>query len=212
MKIQILAFEPRLDQNNVPESFEWQGKLLYPYAVTYKSEDGQQYRGEAYVLSNPPWWEIGSTLDATVTQDEKREGGHKLSITRPPMPQHHTGGTKFPRQNTGQTQQPTFQPPAATAPTQFEQQQPTAYQGHEPQQPQQVQPPTRGDFREALIVAQSSMKVAAEYIPTLNDQDFNDLKDILKVQVDVIPSYAKHIATETYKIAYALIGKDDLPF
>lgn len=209
MKIQILAFEPRLDQNNVPESFQWQGKTLYPYAVTY-SMDGQQYKGEAFSSGNPPWWEIGGTYDASVSQDEKRVGGHKLSITRPPMPQHHTGGTNFPRQNTSQTQQQTFQAPQATTPTQFEQPQPTAAPQQQPQQ--QAGPPTRGDFREALIVAQSSMKVAAEYIPTLGDQDFNDLKDVLQVQVDVIPAYAKHIARETYNIAYFLIGKDDLPF
>ena len=214
MKIQILAFEPRIDQKtNLPESFEWQGKVLYPYAVTYKAEDGQQYKGEAFAQSNPPWWEIGNTYDAAPTQDAKRIGGHKLKITRPPMPEHHTGGSPFPTGNHGP--QPQFGQGQATAPPQYQQPTPTATQPPPPPpQPQQKQQevPTRGDFRESLIVAQSSMKAAVEYIPTLSDQEFIALKETLKVQVDVIPAYAKHIAVETYKIAYSLIGKDDLPF
>lgn len=213
MKIQILAFEPRIDQKtNLPESFEWQGKVLYPYAVTYKAEDGQQYRGEAFAQATPPWWEIGTSYDAALTQDAKRIGGHKLKITRPPMPEHHTGGSSFPKGTS--TPQPQFGQQQQTAPPQYQQPQRTAPPEPPPPQPQQKQQevPTRGDFREALIVAQSSMKAAVEYIPTLTEQQFNDLKEALREQVNVVPAYAKFIATETYKIAYSLIGKDDLPF
>lgn len=212
MKIQILAFEPRLDQNNVPESFEWQNKILYPYAVTY-SMDGMQYRGEAFSASNPPWWEIGNSYDVNITQDAKREGGHKLTITRPPMPQHHTGGMQFAQPN--QTPQQQFQQPTQTPTPQQQQPQPTAVSTPPPQQQQQqTNVPTRDDFRQALIVSQTSMKVASEYIPTLSEVEFNSLKGILQVETDIIPAFAKHIAHETYKIAYSIIttGKDDLPF
>ena len=163
--------------------------------------DGQQYQGESNVTKTPPWWEIGGEYEVNTTQDAKRIGGHKLSFVRPPM--QHTGGSPFPQQNTSQTQAPQYGQQTVSAPQQPQQPQ-TAYGGAAPKQ-ETPNVPTKDDFRQALIVSQTSMKVAGEYIPTLTEPEKVELMSRLGTEEDIVAAFAAKIAKETYTLAYTLL-------
>lgn len=213
MKIQILSYEPRQAPDGSPDSYIFSEKRFFPYVVTYLV-NGQQYQGEASVMKTPPWWEIGQSYETTITSNANCIGGNKLSIKFPDR-ESHTGGSKFQSPGANQRQQQ-FGSPQATVAPQFRQPQTTGpqvsqYHANEgppplPEEDQKSNLPTKEDFRQALIVSQTSMKVAVEYVTSLTEPEKLAMQDSLKTEEDLVSKYADKIARETYNLAIGLIA------
>lgn len=187
MKILVDSYQPRVaPDGSGPDSFVFQGSTFYPYVLNFEI-DGQKYQGEANVTNTPPWWEIGKEYEVTIENDAKYVGGNKIKFAR--MQQNHTGGSPF--RGSSQTQAPQYSKPTSSAP----QNQQTSYQ---------QSGPSRDDFRQSLIVAQTSMKVAAEYVTALTEPERLALQESLKAEDDLVSKYAMKIAEETYRIAHNL--------
>jgi hypothetical protein len=199
MEILVKGYTPKIDPaTGQHASYQIAGVTYYPYVMTY-TINGQTFTGEATSKSLSPRWQPGERWDANIVPDEKAAGGQRLKSFN--KINQHVGGSSYPRQsNTGtpnfppEAQTPTF-PPEAQIPN------------YPPSPPANPTPRDKDNFKQSLIIAQSSMKVALEYIIHLSEIEKNAMMDLLKQkdenakETDMIPKYALKIARETVKVA-----------
>ena len=198
----VVSFEPKRNQDQTPYFFSTANGTFYSYVVT-ANINGTTYQGEANSKSQQPWWELNKSYEIEVSPNDKSIGGHSFKINKPKIV---TGGSNYipPAQPTSQTPPPNFQP---TNELPFDQSQPK-----QPEPLANVPAPTpqyvSKDLKEPLIVAQSSMRTAVEYVSSLDNEKKDALIQWMKEKVDnetspndVICTYAKYIFNKTYELA-----------
>lgn len=205
MKVLINHVEPLTNASGQHATREWQKGTLYLFKVGYILNREQKW-GEGSSTETTPKWGVNEEWEVTETPNQKAFGGHSLSKWSNP---NAIGGSNYnspPPASTNVTPPPAPPVSTGTAPPEFTPPATTAVPEVNPQFAQPTKTRNPDSYRQALIIAQSSFKVATEYVISLNDEQRDKLdKDLNEggenMESAMVTKLAEKIAKETVAIA-----------